>query len=133
VTNSGDNSLKKLDANGNVLQSVTVGGQPLYPVFDGFNIWVPNTGDNSITVVRARDGLVLTTLTGNGLAAPTQAVFDGQRILVTNQTGNSLSLWKATDLTPAGSFPTGGASPQSACSDGLNFWIALSPGQLARF
>jgi hypothetical protein len=133
VTNQGDNSLKKLDSNGNILQSVPVGPAPFYPIFDGSNIWVPNINGNSVTVVRARDGLVLATLTGNGLASPMQAAFDGQRILVTNLTGNNVSLWKAADLTPIGSFSTGGASPIGACSDGINFWITLSTAQLARF
>ena len=33
----------KLDENGNVLQTVTVGAGPMHPVFDGTNIWVPNS------------------------------------------------------------------------------------------
>jgi hypothetical protein len=69
VTDIGDKTLKKLDSNGNVIQSVAVGGEPEFPVFDGSNIWVPNQS-NSITVVRARDGLVVATLTGNGLNGP---------------------------------------------------------------
>jgi hypothetical protein len=66
---------------------------------------------------------------------PSQAAFDGQRVLVTNTTGNSVSLWKATDLTPIGTFPTGGSSsPLGACSDGINFWVTLAgAGKLARF
>jgi hypothetical protein len=106
-------------------------------VFDGSNIWVPNFIDNSITVVRARDGLVMATLSGNGLSIPFQAAFDGQRILVTNLVGNSVSLWRAADLTPIGTFATGASTgPFGACSDGVNFWITLNakvPGQLARF
>jgi hypothetical protein len=133
VTDEGDNSLKKVDSSGNVIQSVAVGVEPGHPVFDGSNIWVPNFG-NSITVVRARDGLVLATLTGNGLSGPTQAAFDGQRILVTNRNGESLSLWKATDLSPIGTFSAALTLPSRACSDGINFWIVLAdPSQLARF
>jgi hypothetical protein len=136
VTDQGDSKLKKLDASGNILQSVTVGSIPEFPVFDGSNIWVPNLSGNSVTVVRARDGLVPATLTGNGLNGPNQTAFDGQRILVTNNGGNSVSLWKAADLTPIGTFSTGGrgSTPFGACSDGVNFWIAL-PGanQIARF
>jgi hypothetical protein len=133
VTDIGDNKLKKLDSNGNVLQNLPVGISPQFPVFDGSNIWVPNGGDNSITVVRARDGMVLATLTGNGLNGPGVAAFDGQRILVTNF-GNSVSLWKAADLTPIGSISTGASTnPVGACSDGINFWITLfSANQMAR-
>ena len=87
-----------------------------------------------MTVVRAKDGLVLATLMGNGLTDPIQAAFDGQRVLVTNMFGNSVSMWNAADLTPIGSFPTGAATqPFGACSDGINFWVTLSgANQLAR-
>jgi len=130
-----DDAIKKLDSNGNVLQSVPVGTGPHTPVFDGTNIWVPNNNSNTVTVVRAATGTVLATLSGNGMNSPDVAAFDGERVLITNQTGNSVSLWKAADLTPLGSFPTGPSSqPFGACSDGLNFWIALSgTGKLARF
>jgi DNA-binding beta-propeller fold protein YncE len=134
VADEGDGKLKKLDSGGNVIQSVTVGNSPRLPVFDGSNIWVPNFSANSVTVVRARDGQVLATLTGNGLNEPNQAAFDGQRILVTNNGGDSVSLWKAADLTPIGNLSTGLISePFGACSDGINFWITLDAGnQLAR-
>jgi hypothetical protein len=133
VTDTGDNKLKKLDTMGNVIQSVSVGNAPQFPVFDGSNIWVPNFNDNSVTVVRDRDGMVLATL-GNGLNGPEQAAFDGQRILVTNRGGNSVSLWKAADLTPIGNVSIGANTfPFGACSDGINFWIALAgSNQLAR-
>jgi DNA-binding beta-propeller fold protein YncE len=135
VTDADNNMLKKLDSSGAILQSVPVGFGPQHAVFDGANIWVPNVNANSITVVRARDGLVLATLTGNGLNEPLQAAFDGQRILITNFGGNSVSLWKAADLTPIGTFATGpGTVPHGACSDGVNFWITLqNTNQLARF
>jgi hypothetical protein len=138
VTDSGDGKLKKLDATGNILLSADVGGGANAPVFDGTNIWVPNRFSNSVTVVRATGGLagtVLATLSANGLNFPFVAAFDGERILVTNPSGDSVSLWRASDLTPIGTFPTGTSSPGSACSDGVNFWITLNttPGRLARF
>ena len=37
-------TLLKLDASGAILQTVTVGGFPFYPAFDGGNIWMPNSG-----------------------------------------------------------------------------------------
>jgi DNA-binding beta-propeller fold protein YncE len=125
----------KLDSSGVVLQTVTVGADPVEPVFDGANIWVPNSANNSVSVVKASSGAVLQTLTGNGLNVPTQAAFDGERILVTDLAGNSVSLWKAADLSPLGSFLTGlNTNPIAACSDGINFWVALNnTGQLARF
>jgi YVTN family beta-propeller protein len=127
-------TLLKLNSVGVILQTVNVGVNPRPPVFDGTNIWVPNLGSNSVTVVRASTGAVLATLTDNGLHLPNSAAFDGERILVTN-TVDSVSLWKAADLTQLGSFPTGANSnPVGACSDGLNFWITLlGTDKLARF
>jgi hypothetical protein len=127
--------LFKLDSNGAIIQTVTVGDNPQIPVFDGTNIWAPNYDSHTVTVVRASTGAVLATLSGNGLSGPITAAFDGERILVTNQVGDSVSLWKAADLSPLGSVGTGALTfPNGACSDGLNFWIVLEgSGKLARF
>ena len=114
------------------MQSVVVGDTPQHPVFDGANIWVPNFF-GGISVVQANTGVVLTTLSGP--IGPFRAAFDGQRILVTSLFGDTVALWRASDLAPLGSFSTGFNSVAgNACSDGVNFWIALGgPGQLARF
>jgi hypothetical protein len=135
VTDFTANTLLKLDSSAAVLQTVTVGINPFLPVFDGTNIWVPNEGSDSISVVRASSGAVLQTLTGNGLNSPLAAAFDGQRVLVTNNDSSRVSLWKAGDLTPIGNFPTGASTgPFGACSDGVNFWIALfNVNKLAQF
>jgi DNA-binding beta-propeller fold protein YncE len=129
--------LLKLDSAGSILQTVTVGTAPQFPAFDGSNIWVPNNVSNSVSVVRASNGAVLATLTGNGMNLPLTAAFDGQRILVTNIAGgaDTVSLWKAADLTVIGSFGTGTSTgPYGVCSDGINFWITLfSTGRLERF
>ncbi len=135
VADAGPGTLLKLDGAGAVLQTVTVGSTPNGPVFDGANIWVPNFSSSSVSIVRASNGAVLATLTGNGLNGPTEASFDGQRVLVTDQSSNSVSLWKAADLTPLGTFSTGATTqPTGVCSDGLNFWITLQQAHsLARF
>jgi DNA-binding beta-propeller fold protein YncE len=134
VTDS-SGGLKKLDSNGNIILTVPVGGGPSFPVFDGTNIWVPNLPDSTVSVVRASTGVVLATLTGNGLSIPETAAFDGERILVTNSGNHSVSLWKSADLSPLGSVGTGpGTFPMGACSDGLNFWITMGGTlKLARF
>ena len=89
-----------------------------------------------MNVVRASTGTLIATLTGNGLNTSLAAAFDGERILVTDVDSGTgrLSIWRAADLTPLGFVLTGpGTLPNGVCSDGLNFWITLSTGQLARF
>ena len=134
VTDVGDNTLKKLNADGTVAQSVQLINDPEYALYDGTNIWVIIPASNAVTVVRAATGTVLTTLTGNGLSSPRRMAFDGGRMLVTNVAGFSVSLWNAADLSPLGTFPAGmNTQPYGACSDGLNFWVTLSNvGKLAR-
>ena len=139
VTDVNAGTILKLDADGNVIQTVTVGAGPQYPAFDGHNIWVPNSGDDSLTVVRASDGAVLKTFSAgngnqNGLNQPGQAAFDGQRVLVTNVPGG-LSLFRATDLSVLGNLSTPGASnPLGVCSDGVNFWVSFAnSGVIGRF
>ena len=107
-----------------------------YFLFDGSNLWVPNSSDNTMAVVRSSNGSVLAVLTGNGLVDPGSAAFDGQRVLVTDRDTAGVSLWKAADLSPLGSFPiaAGGTDPLGACSDGVNFWITLyASSGLVRF
>ncbi|HKF43950.1 MAG TPA: S-layer homology domain-containing protein [Thermoanaerobaculia bacterium] len=129
------NRLFKLDSNGAILQTVTVGNQPTFPAFDGTNLWVPGNLDGTVTVIRASTGAILATITANNMTYPVAVAFDGQRILVANNDSQSVTLFKAADFSPLGSFPTGSISqPWGACSDGVNFWIVLSAlNQLARF
>ncbi|HKF44688.1 MAG TPA: hypothetical protein VKG01_16440, partial [Thermoanaerobaculia bacterium] len=134
VTDFNVGTLLKLDSSGAILQTVTVGPGPRYPAFDGRNLWIPNFSSSSVSVVRASTGAVLQTLTGNGLNGPVAMAFDGQRVLATNGLGASVSLWKAADLSPAGSFPTIAGTPYGACSDGLSFWIAIfAANKVVRF
>jgi hypothetical protein len=138
VSDSFDSKIKKLDSNGSILSTVDVGQLPNGMTFDGTNIWVGCLG--SVSVVRVKDSqgsplsspFLLATLTAN-VQNFGRAAFDGERVLVTND--SSVSLWKAADLTPLGTFPVGATIQDGgACSDGLNFWIALGGANaLARF
>jgi len=134
VTDEATGSLLKLDSSGGILQTVPVGDEPRFPIFDGQNIWVPSQGQDTVTVVQASTGNVLQTISGNGLSQPIAAAFDGKRILVTNF-GDSVSLFRASDGTPLGSVGTGADSnPFAVCSDGINFFFTLfNSNQLGRF
>jgi YVTN family beta-propeller protein len=136
VADYGAAKLFKLDGNGAIIQTVTVGVGPGVPVFDGTNIWVPSLTGNSITVVQASSGNVVATISAdpnNHLNGPTTASFDGERVLVANQGGSSVTVFKAADLSVIANVTTGSlTSPVGACSDGVNFWVSIF-GALLRF
>ena len=122
-----------MSTSGFFLQTVTLGGQPKFMVFDGENIWVPNDADY-VSVVRASNGAILATLTGNGLNGPFAAAFDGEHVLVTNGGASSVSLWKAANLAALGPADFFSGNPKGVCSDGVSFWIGLQGSNLlARF
>ena len=131
----GGSDLLRLDADGAVLQDVSLAEYPRQAAFDGANLWVPmlpvNSQGGSLAVVSVATGTVVATLTGNGLDNPFAVAFDGQRVLVTNSP-SSVSLWRATDLSPLGTVPIA-AGPGYPCSDGINFWFPTNGGNLARF
>jgi hypothetical protein len=133
--------LRKLNADGSVAQTVSLGHGASFPAFDGHNIWAPNFSDDTVSVVRASDGTVLKTLpAGTG---PSVAAFDGQRILVTNEGttvgDGSVSIFKAADLTLIANETLAGVKQvYGACSDGVQFWVAFenpanSVGFIGRF
>jgi hypothetical protein len=129
---SGDRLLR-FDANGVILQTVTLPADPGGMVFDGINIWVTlHEYPYGVAVVRASTGAIVTTIQGNGLSSPLGIGFDGERILVINGQ-NDLLLWKANDLSFLGRVLPHG-SPFRVCSDGLNFWFTLPvENKIARF
>jgi DNA-binding beta-propeller fold protein YncE len=134
VVDAGSRTLLKLSAAGAVLQSVPIGHNPQFPGFDGANIWVPNYDDNSITVVQASSGTVVATIvadSNNHLNGPEAVAFDGERVLVTNNNGGSVTLFKAADLSFIANVPLG--SPYGVCSDGINFWVTATTGNVFRF
>lgn len=128
VTDYMAGTLLKLDATGNILQTVAVGSYPLSVAFDGANLWITTLG-SSIAVVQASTGSLVATINAdatNLLSRPQMAAFDGERILVTNTDGGSVTLFKAADLSFLGNVSTGaGTVPLGACSDGISFWVAL--------
>jgi hypothetical protein len=127
VTDNASGLLLRLDGSGAILQSITTGGTPNHPAFDGENIWVPVNGANpSVLVVRAATGAVLATLTGSGLDDPRGAAFDGQRVLVSSFSPRRISLFKAADLAAIEDFDPGiFNAPFGVCSDGISFWVAM--------
>jgi hypothetical protein len=64
-------------------QSFTVGNGAVGIAFDGNNIWVANSGDNTVTKLRAKDGsFVANYFTG---ADPQGLAFDGTYVWIANR------------------------------------------------
>jgi DNA-binding beta-propeller fold protein YncE len=138
VTDVGAGTLLELDAAGGVLETVNVGSAPARPAFDGTNIWVPrNVSPGHLVIVRAATATILADLTDNVAGNPIAAAFDGERILLTHYYLGAVTLWNAADRAFLGQYTVGSgvsSGPFAACSDGIDFWVALgTDDKLARF
>jgi hypothetical protein len=90
------------------IQTFLVGSNPVGVVFDGANIWVTNSGDDTVTKLRARDGALQGTFPVGD--TPQEIAFDGANIWVANFFGDSLTKLRASDGALLGTF-NGGARP----------------------
>ncbi len=98
-----------------------VGSAPMGLVFDGTNIWVTNSTDNTVTKMRASDGANLGTFAVG--ASPRRVAYDGTNIWVSNWNGNSVTKLRASD----GAFIQTLSMPQHPAGmtfDGANIWIS---------
>jgi outer membrane protein assembly factor BamB len=99
-------------------QTFKVGNQPRGVAFDGTNIWVANSGDDTVTELRASDGTVVGNF--NVGSAPDGVVFDGANIWVVNEGNNfrvagSVTKLRASDGGLLGTFKVG-RRPSTAMS-----------------
>ena len=103
--------------------NITVGDGPTGIVFDGANIWVTNTGDNTVTKLRASDGSVVGTymvgLSPNGIA------YDGTNIWVTIEGFSTVIVLRASDGSLVAQYFVG-SGPEGIAFDGANMWVANS-------
>src|SRR5450432_27877 len=77
------------------IESFPVGNSPAFFAFDGANVWVSSSGDDTVTKLRASDGASLGTFaTGDG---PLWITFDGANIWVSNTSGNTVTKLRASD------------------------------------
>src|SRR5271168_4109331 len=89
----------------NLTTSFTVGQQPYGVAFDGANIWTANSGDGTVTKLRAVDGSVQGTFTVGD--TPYGVAFDGANIWVSNYSDNTVTKLRARDGGTLGTFPVG--------------------------
>jgi DNA-binding beta-propeller fold protein YncE len=97
--------------------------------FDGNSIWVANSGDGSVTILQASNGIELGVLIGGGCCgAPAGLAFDGANIWVTDaiSEGEVIKL-RASDGAVLGSFLVGQV-PRGIAFDGTKIWVANANG-----
>jgi len=97
----------------------TQNSNPYGIAFDGANIWTANSGEGTVSKLRASDGAMLGSFTVGG--TPNFVVFDGANVWVT-VSPNTVSKLRASDGKILGSFTVGGA-PWWPAFDGENIWV----------
>ncbi len=103
-----------------VVGSFNVGAGPRGMAFDGQNIWVANSIDNTVTELNRSGNLVKTYNVGR---QPEGVAFDGANIWVTNSLDNNVTEFRASDGTALGTFPAG-TNPFGIAFDGSFIWVA---------
>jgi len=101
-------------------QTYSVGTGPLGVAFDGSNIWVANSGDNSVTKLLASTGAVVGTFSVG--SNPANAAFDGTTIWVTNDNVTTVTQLLASTGALAGTYSVG-SNPWGVTFDGSNIWV----------
>lgn len=106
--------------NANLTTKFPAGSAPFGIAFDGFSMWVSDNATNTVTRLRASDGLKLGSFSVG--TNPTNVLFDGANIWVANFGSNNVTKLRAADGTVLGTFPTG-AGPSGVVFDGQNIWV----------
>src|SRR5947208_7500891 len=100
------------------IQTFPVGNLPVGLAFDGENMWVANFNDNTITKLRASDGMSLGTFPVG--QSPTGLLFDGTNVWVANLNDDTLMKIRPSDGAILGTFPA--PSPYYLAFDGEHIW-----------
>src|SRR5689334_561748 len=105
-----------------LIQSFPVGNGPVYLAFDGANIWCTNFDDNTVTKLRASDGVIQGTFPVGDF--PLFLTFDGANIWVANSSGSpTVTKLRASDGELLGTFSAGPSNPSGIAWDGANIWV----------
>lgn len=114
------NLFKIRPSDGAILGQYTVGESPYGLAFDGQNVWVTNTLDETVSKVRASDGRVLFTVPAD--PSPSGIVYAGNSIWVSNANSGMLTHLRLADGAILGVAPVG-ASPRPLTFDGRSIWV----------
>ena len=95
------------------------GNNPGGIAFDGTNIWVANSDDNTVSKINLATGTRTDYPTGHG---PNAIAYDGTSIWVVNASDDTVSKINPTTGTTAGTYATGNG-PSFVVYDGTNIWV----------
>ena len=115
----GNGLFKIQPSDGTILGTYTVGKSPFGLAFDGGNIWVTNSADDTVSKVRASDGQVLFTVPAG--PSPWGIVYDGEGVWVANSNAGTLTHLRASDGATLG-VTRAGSNPQLLTFDGHSVW-----------
>jgi hypothetical protein len=105
-----------------------VGTNPRGIAFDGANMWVANSGQLSVTKLRASDGAFLGSFAEcSNCGNPLQIAFDGAQMWVTTSTGH-LKRYRVSDGREVGNHFIPSGNLRGIAFDGANIWVAHSSG-----
>lgn len=88
--------------------------------FDGASIWVANSGDGTVSKLRASDGASQGTFRVG--ASPRGVAFDGTSIWIANSGDGTVSKLRVSDGSVQGTFPAV-ASAWGLAFDGVSMWV----------
>jgi DNA-binding beta-propeller fold protein YncE len=109
----------------NLTTHFNVGKTPAAFAFDGANIWVSNSGDNTVSKLQPSDGTILGTF--NAGEQPIGLVFDGANIWAANSYVNTVTKLRASDGKTLGTFAVG-KTPKFLAFDGDAIWVTNTQG-----
>jgi outer membrane protein assembly factor BamB len=118
-------SVVRLNQDGSSAGTFQVGRNPVGVAFDGVDIWVANSNDNTVTKLKARDGTTLATYDTPG--SPYGIAFDGTNIWITLPDQAALVKMRASDGTIL--YTPGVIGPATGIAfDGANIWTGNGIG-----
>ena len=137
VTLLGENKLLIFDNHLNQIKSLATGRTPQEMCTDGNNLYVANTGSDSLSVVDLRRNLVSRTLDVSQKGSrfgrtPSSCAVDGDRLYVSLAGVNALAILNKRTGRQLGLIPTGWY-PTKVISDGSQLFVLNAKGIRARW
>ena len=110
-------SISKVNPNSGAVTNFTGFSSSFGIIYDGTNIWVTDSGDNTLKKIDKTTGAILLTVTVG--TSPFIPIFDGANIWVPNNSSNSVTVVKAsTGVVLATLTGNGLSGPNQAAFDG---------------